>query len=109
MVTVQELIARIQLPEGARERLHQVVQRVGYGDDDDVDDGMTALTATDVMKAAGLEGLEPLLTYVEMWTLLLKIQLAGELVLTVRGVLRGRLPRHLLWPVCYGVLVGRPA
>eukprot|EP00891_Asterochloris_glomerata_P009098 jgi/Astpho2/9098/fgenesh1_pg.00133_%23_93_t len=86
MVTVQELIARIQLPEGARERLHQVVQRVGYGDDDDVDDGMTALTATDVMKAAGLEGLEPLLTYVEMWTLLLKIQLA---VTKLHGMLHG--------------------
>lgn len=50
MVTVQELIASIQLPDGARERLHQVVQRVGYGDDEDVDDGMTALTAKDVIR-----------------------------------------------------------
>ena len=100
MVTVRELVASTKLPDGSQQRLQKVMQHIGYGEDEDVDDTMRWLTVEDVAKVAGQAGLDPPLTYGDTYTLLYRIWLAGELVLTVRQVLRGWEPSTLvLWPV----------
>ena len=88
MATVQELIASTQLPEGSKKRLQKVMQKVGYGDNEEVDDTLRELHQVDLEKAGALGKLNPPLTLRETQALLLKTKKAGELVLTVRGPAR---------------------
>ena len=83
MVTVRELIASTQLPDGNKERLQKVMQQVGYCDSDEVDDILRGLRVEHLGKEAALAQLSPPLTLEERLALLQKAQPAGELVVTV--------------------------
>ena len=103
MVTVEELIASTQLDDESQKRLQKVLKQVGYRGGDEVDDIVRRLREEDLDKEAALAELIPPLTLRERRALLNKIRPEGELILTVRWVLRDR--QHLLWPVCYGLLM----
>ena len=85
-ITVQELIASTQLPDESKQRLQQGMQKVGYGDNEDVGDTVRGLHEAQLEKAAALANLKPPLTVRGMQALLLlKAKQAGELILTVKG------------------------
>ena len=84
MVTIEDLVASIDLPAASKPRLMVVMKQIGYAEDHAVDSVLSKLTMGDLEEAANMAGLNPPLSIREKRALLEQLQPSGMRVMVDR-------------------------